>query len=444
MKQHRKLILGAACALAASLGGPPGLYAQQGPYVSKEEYQKLQREHEQLRQELQQIKAMLQTPAATPTPPAAGAGTGTGTGTGTTLGAAEPTKASTDPLSLGRYVFPGSTRFLLTGYGSAGFESLRHNDPAFNAQFNPLFLWKLSDRLLFEGELELELEDSETETKLEQAHLSYLANDYVTFDAGKFLNPMNSFVERYHMAWVNRLPDKPLAVYDGLLPETYVGAQLRGGVPLGATRLNYAAFVANAPKLVTGVGPDDDFESLGTLDFDNFSNEGGRIASGGHIGFQPVPELEIGYGIHYSGLADSDEDAFLHSVDLNYVRDSDALRGLVRVSAQWVWSKVGTGTYDDNGTPLVFRNDRDGGYAQLSYRPTKVDSSFLRRLEGVFRFDRFNQKDTPVGYDESRYTVGLNYWLTPKTVFKAAYQFDDKSDGAENNSGVLLQFATGF
>ena len=76
--------------------------------------------------------------------------------------------------------------------------------------------------------------------------------------------------------------------------------------------------------------------------------------------------------------------------------------------------------------------------------PTKVDTKWLRKVEGVFRYDRYEQKDTPVGYDESRYTVGLNYWLTPKTVFKAAYQFDDKTAGAEDNSGVWLQFAVGF
>jgi hypothetical protein len=93
---------------------------------------------------------------------------------------------------------------------------------------------------------------------------------------------------------------------------------------------------------------------------------------------------------------------------------------------------------------VVFDNNRDGGYAQLAYRPTKVDSSILRHLEGTFRFDHFNQKGTPVGYDESRYTFGLSYWLTAKTVFKVAYQLDDKSPGAPDNSGVLVQFATGF
>ena len=62
----------------------------------------------------------------------------------------------------------------------------------------------------------------------------------------------------------------------------------------------------------------------------------------------------------------------------------------------------------------------------------------------MFRYDVFNQEDTPVGFDQARYTVGLNYWLTPKTVFKTAYQFDHKSAGAPSESGVLVQFSTGF
>lgn len=440
-EQHRARtwILGTAVALAATQGLMPALGQGAGgtePYVSKEEYQRLQKEHEQLMREFRDLKAQVQ--GALPAKAAAPAAGATADASG------DGAVKSGDAFTLSRYVFPGSSRFNLSGYGSAGFEALRHSDAAFNAQFNPLFLWKINDKLVFEGELELELEDGETATKLEQAHLSYLANDWVTFDAGKFLNPMNSFVERYHMPWVNRLPDKPLAVYDGLLPETYVGAQLRGGVPVGSTRLNYSAFVANAPKLVTGIGPDDEAESLGTLEWDNFGNEGGKVAVGGHVGFLPVAELEIGYGLHYSGLSGSDDQVLLQSVDLNYVRDSEALKGLLRLNAQWVWSHLGEGTYDNDGTDVVFKNNRDGGYIQLAYRPTRFGPDFLRRMEGVVRFDHLNQDKTPVGYDESRYTFGVNYWLTPKTVFKVAYQLDDKSHGEQDNSGVLVQFATGF
>src|SRR6266581_3466769 len=169
--------------------------------------------------------------------------------------------------------FPGTTKMLLTGYGSAGFTAQDHGgDNKFSATFNPIFLWKMSDRLLFEGELEAELEGHDTSLALEMAQISYLLNDYMTVGAGKFLNPMNYFVERQHMAWVNKLPDKPLAVYDGLLPETVVGLQFRGGIPIGPTKLGYAFFVANAPSLnTTAANPNNPIE-VGTLEFDNFEN----------------------------------------------------------------------------------------------------------------------------------------------------------------------------
>jgi len=433
--------MAATAGLALVAGGGPSALAQgaagDDKFVTKEEFQKLRQENEQLRKDLQELRQMIKPAGQMPTATAPGA----------EISAVEQIARAGDLKEAARYTFPGSTRSLLTGYGSAGFSALRNSDAAFNAQFNPIFLWKITDKLLFEGEAEFELdsEDNSTEVALELANLSYVANDYVTFQAGKFLNPMNSFVERYHMAWVNRLPDTPLAVYDGLLAETYVGAQFRGGIPLGPTKINYAAFLANAPSLQNGVAAD----TLGALDFDNFGNGGGHIAVGGHVGFQPVPECEFGYGIHSSGVKEMHEDVLLQSVDFNYVRDSELLRGLLRLNAQWTWSHLGSGDYvDDVGGVFPFENNRDGGYAQITYRPTKCDLEVVKHLEGVFRFDMLNQKDTPVGYDQSRYTAGLNYWLTPKTVFKAAYQWDTKSRAAgvdaPNQSGVYVQFATGF
>src|SRR5207302_5963452 len=129
--------------------------------------------------------------------------------------------------------FPGTTKFLVAGYGTSTFEAKSGEDPFFDATFNAFFLWKLTDRLLFEGEVEWEFEDGNTTTNLEIAQASYLLNDYMTIGVGRFLNPMNYFVERQHMGWVNKFPDKPLAVYDGLLPESDIGAQLRGVIPIG-------------------------------------------------------------------------------------------------------------------------------------------------------------------------------------------------------------------
>lgn len=402
--------------------------------VSREEYNQLLKRSEQLEKQMQEVREKMAQPPAAPTGVPAATPTGA-----VTRAAFDGLKSQVEHLStIAQTTFPGTNKFLIAGYGAAGFTDQEHGgDRLFEASFNPLLLWKLSDRLLFEGELEFELEENETSTALEQAHLAYLLNDYMTFDAGKFLNPMDAFVERYHMAWVNRLPDKPLAVYDGLLPESLVGAQVRGGIPIESAKLNYAVFVANAPALNTDTNDDP-----GTLTFENFDNGDRHFVNGGHVGLRLIPELEIGYGVMAGEVGPSGEPnvkAVLQSVDLSSVMDSRALSGLVRFNAQWVWSRVDPYAFgiDD------FDNNRDGGYAQIAYRPTHLHQPLLSKLEPVFRYDVLNQMETPTGFDEQRNTLGLNYWLTSMTVFKAAYEWDNR-DGDTDHNALLLQFATGF
>ena len=420
-------------------------------YVSRAEYDKLKAEHEAMKQELEALKETVKQLTAAP-PPAPAPGKSVSEGKQVV---AAPPEAATEELRQEvealklqvKETFPGTTKFLLAGYGTAGFTARSGEDPFFDAAFNALFLWKMTDRLFFEGEMELEFEDEATTINLEVAQASYLLNDYMTIGVGRFLNPTNFFVERQHMNWVNKLPDKPLAVYDGLMPESELGGQLRGVIPIGPTKLEYAAFVANAPGLITESG---DLSEIGMLDFDNDSNLGGHVAVGGRVGFIPIPQLEVGYGIQRSkvGPRDGAVENILQSVDFNFVTDSAFLKGLINARAQWVWSHVGDFVYDPNGEqgfgPLEFNNNRNGGYAQLSYRPTHIDNDYIKNFEGVLRYDRFNQLHTPVGFDEQRWTIGLNYWVTPSAVLKLAYEFDDKNGGARDQDAFLMQAAVGF
>ncbi len=420
-------------------------------YVSRAEYDKLKAEHEAMKQELDALKAAIQkmTAGAAQAPaPGKTISEGKQVVTAPPEAATEELRQEVESLKTKvKETYPGTTKFLLAGYGTAGFTARSGEDPFFDAAFNALFLWKMTDRLFFEGEMELEFENNETTINLEVAQASYLLNDYMTIGVGRFLNPTNFFVERQHMNWVNKLPDKPLAVYDGLLPESEMGGQLRGVIPIGPTKLEYAAFVANAPGLIT---ESDDFSEIGTLDFDNDSNFGGHVAVGGHVGFILIPQIEVGYGIQRSKVGPRDQavEAVLQSADFNFVTDSAFLKGLINARAQWVWSHVGHFVYDPNGEqgfgPLEFNNNRNGGYAQLSYRPTHIDNDYIKNFEGVLRYDRFNQLHTPVGFDEQRWSIGLNYWVTPSAVLKLAYEFDDKNGGARNQDAFLMQAAVGF
>src|SRR5438093_7816222 len=233
----------------------------------------------------------------------------------------------------------------------------------------------------------------------------------MTIDVGRLLNPTNFFIERLHPDWINKLPDKPLAVYDGLLPESEMGAQLRGVIPIGPTKLEYVGFVANAPGLITGP---EDFEEIGMLDFDNDANFGGHVAVGGHVGFIPIPQIEVGYVFFQAkdGIRDQAVEAVLQSADFNFVTDSAFLKGLINARAQWVWSHVGHFVYDPNGEqgfgPLEFNNNRNGGYAQLSYRPTHIDNDYIKNFEGLFRYERVNHLHPSVGFDEQRWPIGLH------------------------------------
>ena len=342
----------------------------------------------------------------------------------------------------------GSTNFFLTGYGAAGYTDRRKENSNFSASFNPIFLWKLNDRLFFEGELELELEGGQTSTKLEYANMSYVLNDYMIVGAGKFLLPFGVFNPKLHPAWINRLPDRPLPYSDavGIAPESDIGAFLRGAAPIGSTRINYAIYVANGPALTT-----DSMDDAGKLNFDNTNDNNHNKAVGGRVGWLPIPELEVGYSIQFAQVNPSgfeDTNALLQAVDVSYRRDIDQIGGTIDLRCEWVWSQVDKATYDPSGAlgfgPVTFSNNRNAGYAQVSYRPTKMDNKFLRSLEFVCRFDMLDVPSrAPGSFDEKRWAFGIDYWVTPSFVVKTAYEVDDRK-GAPDQNAFFLQGAMGF
>jgi hypothetical protein len=349
---------------------------------------------------------------------------------------------------------PGWTKFVLTGFGFAGFEALSGQKSTFTAGFNPVFLWQPTDRLFFEAQLEVTLQGTSTDVALEYATLSYLVNDYVTIGAGRFLTPFGIFNERLHQAWINKLPDKPFAFDDGgIAPEGTVGIEVRGGFALGeSSKLMYAAYVGNSPRLETQT------TEAGILFDDNLQDFKNPKAGGGRLGFLPIPELEIGYSVLAGRVGDNVPgltniaNMVMHGPDLSYVRDSELLQGTLTVYGQWVWSKVSRVIYDPTGAlgfgPSNFANYRSGGFLQVSYRPSKVDFLFFKNLEAVVRYDLLNRpSQAPDGVDDRRWTVGLDYWITPSAVVKLAYEWDRKDDPARvavDANGVVMQFAMGF
>ena len=342
----------------------------------------------------------------------------------------------------------GTTKFYIAGWGEGMFEARNGSVSTFSASFNPIFLWELSPKLLFESRLEIEPSGSGTNVNLVYAQLTYLLNDYITLGVGEFFSPSNVFVERFEAQWINKLPDRPLAVYHGILPNISVGAELRGGFPIGPTRANYALYVSNGPTLNTF-----DPRTAGTLDFSSYTDNNDDKAIGGRVGFLPIPGVEVGYGFEtakpgFQGTTFAHVRSLVQSVDLDVTRDSDLLKGRINLYAQYAWSKVDHAVYDPDGSlgfgPLAFTSKRDGGYAEVAYRPTKMDMDFIRNLEMIFRWDHLSRAPSGLGApEEERWTLGLDYWLSPSTVVKAAYEWDNPR-GERNRNALLLQAAMGF
>ncbi len=298
----------------------------------------------------------------------------------------------------------------------------------------PIFLWRLRDDLIFEGELELELEDDITHVSLEFAQLSYLFNDYVTIGVGKFLNPSNYFVERLHPTWINKLPDRPITMggVNSIQAGSQLGLQVRGGIPIGTMRGEYAFYVSNGPSM-----RDD-----GTLSFEDFTDGNNNKAVGGRIGWLPFTGFELGYGFKVAGVDDLNGDrlnVITHVIDLNYLQTSKFLLGNIDIRGQYANRKI-----DRSSSPtLAFENKSSGGYAQIAYRPSLSGLPLLRDFESVLRYDWIELPDAQDFNDEQRWTVGLNYYLAASTMVKFAYQFDDKQ-GVPNDDALIFQVTSGF
>lgn len=341
-----------------------------------------------------------------------------------------------------RLVRDGTNRFLLSGYAftrltSATNQTTRVKSSVVATELATILLWQLTERVLFQGEVEFEMAE-ELETAVEYAHASYHATDFLTFGAGKFTTPFSIFNPRLHAAWINKSPTKPMAFsHGGPVPASGVGAYARGGFRMGNTaRGSYALYGINAPFLVTE-GMD-----AGLIEGIDESTE---RAYGGRVGvFLLKPGVEVGLSYQTSDAAK------LQGIDVSVARQFTPLRGAVDFRVEHMISSASEGPFPDEDPTMPDRylvdNKREGGYGQFAYRPTLAALRGLRNLELVGRYEwmvRPEWTDGMIGNDTKRYSAGMNYWLTPSMLFKAALERTDNSVSADRRA-FIFQLATGL
>ncbi len=355
----------------------------------------------------------------------------------------EELRDATDPL------LPGASNFALGGSAVVTFQDRDGVDSTFGATFAPILLWKPTDKLLLETQIEFGLSGDETEVELGQFQLSYLVNDYITVGAGRFLIPFGTFWERWHPPWINKMATMPLMYMRGLMGESGLGVQVRGGFRVGETKLNYAAYYVNGPDLRSS-----SFASAGDLGFENFKDNNNNKTFGGRVGVFPVPELELGYSFLSGRVGDSGSrlsgvDTFTQGVDFSYNKEIKKIKGRLDVRAEAIWVNTDRAIFIGPFDPFTFDNKRNGWFVQGAYRPTLSEVTFgngieLKNVEFVVRYDQVREPGPGVsGADHNQWTLGLDYWIQPNIVWKVAYLRDDVR-GDDDQDGFFMQFAVGL
>lgn len=424
------------CLLGPALEAAP----QTQPFVSREEYDALKAQQQQMQRELDSLRRQHSASEAASGPSSAPGGADLD----------DALQSLRDDIDRIR---PGTSQFLIAGDAAVGFVSQRKTNSSFFAGVAPLFLWQPSDRLLFEAALDIGINtdadaNSSTSVDLKIADASFIVNDYLIVGGGLFVVPFGQYHNHFDPPWINKLPDDPLAFGNRAIgPGSEVGVFARGAIPVFASKLTYDVYGANGPNLIVK-----DPAAAGSLNFDDFTDLNDSKAVGGRIGFLPVPNIEMGYSFEYAETAPAHfgqkVDALLQAADVNWRQDVRQIAGVVQVQAEWIWSSVDRATFDPNGAlgfgPLRFSNYRQGGYVTVSYRPAFLDNKILRSLEFVTRYDTVRiPVRAPGGGNEQRLTFGIDYWITPSAVLKVAYEIDDNK-AAKDQNAFFVQLGLGL
>lgn len=343
--------------------------------------------------------------------------------------------------------------FLVTGYGAAGYQARLAGDATpndFSALLAPVFLFQVSDRFLFEGEVEFELEEGVTATSLEYAQVDFPINDNLTLAAGKMLLPFNVFSERYHPVWINPLVSPP-PVYghhggagptDPLLPVlSDVGAQVRGTFNVG--RFGYltaVGFVSQGPavEVEEGDAHQEGGEEGGhatevpeVVFGSNFedNNEGKML--GGRVGIGVAPYFEVNLSAmtgeydHEGRLGFTGYGAHVEARHLGFT-----------LHGEWVLTRQDVASEEDPADVDVL--DRNGYWLHLGRRIGAWEPQL--RWSQILDGDAHGETVVEGG---EQLAFGLVYWLDSSVALKGEYLVNFEDPDVDNDR-IALQWAFGF
>lgn len=293
--------------------------------------------------------------------------------------------------------------------------------------FNVIIGANIGDKIA--SEVLLEYEHCGDETEVRYGLIDYKIADSAILRFGKFLLPIGKFNEYFYPEYINKLPDRPMGLYQ-IVPTVWseVGAQLRGRYELPSEQsVNYAFYVVNGlEQPANSDGSVGEGGSIRSIRSNHRDRNNGDKAYGGRMGFEPTKELEVGFS-YYTGAytIDGKQNISIMDFDAEYKKDDLTLRG------EYVWANQ-----DTSGSDLK----KDGFYAEAAYRLT-------RRFEPVARYGQADLDDGS-GHDIQRSAIGLVFYpnpeLHPMFNFKISQSFIHDDGAGDREHEFVAQCVIGF
>ncbi len=356
----------------------------------------------------------------------------------------------------------GESHFMVVGLATVGFvankttttssgisQKVKTNSmaDADHYELSPMLLWRHGSNLLVEFEPSFDGYG----LGVNWAAISYFATPGVIVRAGYFVLPFGTYNKRLAAGWIDKVAGDPVGVAD-LPPSSDFGVEVEGGLPMGNMKWNYDVAVTNGMQLL----PDGELQGAGIVD----NNKNKTITA--RLGWLPFQNssLEIGVSGMFGKVGDAGSayenlKTDMYAVDLNYVHNINPF--LVNIKGQYNFIHIGDAQYANpaDSSSYTFKNQTNSGFVQLSLRPTAGDNKIVKNLELAFRYGNFKTPDASMwSQTTSSYDIGLDYWLSWRTVLKFTYQTQNinntvpaklagEANIAKSNS-FFLQFSTEF
>ena len=340
----------------------------------------------------------------------------------------------------------GSHRLTIAGDAAGSFIYDRQTATnTFALEFEPLFLYRMSDWLLFEGVIAANLPaGSSADFQIPVADAHIFLNDYMELLAGIFDQPFGDFLEAQSPVWVNRFVTAPLPFgSETLIPPTDLGVQLRGGVQWGSLGqdFDYTSWIANGPGFDSALPSPVVGEVVNLVN--NIATNTNTRAFGTRLRFYPFP-LDANLGRLELGASTLDgkwRDGLWYNawgVDFAYARGNLQTRGEYLEAYRQMPA----------GTPSA--DNRQGWYLQVGYflngwrLPCEPDeiAKYLDKSELLVRYSGVNQRAVvteeistipALGSNGSgsifspharEVALGFDYWLAPSIVWQNEFDFE--------------------